>query len=306
MISIVFPVYNEQTSLPKLFGRIEEMRVRIGLPTEVIFVDDHSSDGSPEVLKQFCAVTKGTRFLRLSRNSGSHVAILAGLEASRGECAIFLASDLQDPPELIAELLQRRDAGAQVVWAVRARREGISLTEKSFSHAFYWLLNNFSEVSLPPAGADFALLDRVVINALISAVGANVSLGADIASLGFRSAEVTYVKAARLHGKSGWTLRKKIKAMIDCFVAHSFAPIRVMSWIGFLMAFLGIVIAAFVFASRLTHDRPVEGWASLMIVLLVLGGTQIVMLGILGEYLVRTLRETRRRPRCFLEEESSS
>jgi dolichol-phosphate mannosyltransferase len=302
LLSLVIPILNEQDSMRTLLDRVGSLLDQLRAPAEVVFVDDHSNDGSPSMLREAVCLDPRFRYLRLSRNSGSHVAILAGIELARGRCVVFLAADLQDPPELIPQMLDLWRKGNHVVWAVRERREGISLSEKIFARAFYWLMNHFSEVSLPPQGADFALLDRRVIVALLASAGADPSIGADIASLGFRQAQLPYVKAARRFGRSKWNLRRRLRAVADAFVGHSFAPVRSMSYAGMLMATVGFFYAAVIVALRLTVGKAVEGWASLMVVTLVLGGTQMTMLGVLGEYLIRTLREARGRPRYFVEE----
>jgi glycosyltransferase involved in cell wall biosynthesis len=302
LLSLVLPVYNEEPGIAALLLRLQALRQSSQVPIEVIFVDDHSDDNTPGLLREACRANVGYRYLRLARNSGSHVAILAGLEHARGECAVFLASDLQDPPELVPQMLQMWLKGNHVVWAVRERREGISFGERLFSRLYCRLMNRFSEVSFPPQGADFALLDRRVISALLASAGADPSLVHDIAALGFRRAEVPYVKVARRFGRSKWNLRMKLKAFADAFVGHSFAPIRFMSYAGMLMAAIGFLYALAVVALRLAVGTPVEGWTSLMVVVLILGGMQMTMLGVLGEYLTRTLREARRRPRYIVEE----
>lgn len=304
-LTVVIPVYNEQQSIASLVSRLNDFVNSLKSSVEVLLVDDHSTDESGSLLRNACRDYPNYRYLRLSQNCGSHAAILAGLEHATGDCAVFLASDLQDPPELIPKMLQQWQQGSHVVWAVRERREGISIREKLFAQVFYFLMNRLSEVALPPTGADFALLDRRVVTALLASSGADPSLGADIASLGFRQTEITYVKAAREFGKSSWTLRKRLKAFADAFVGHSFAPIRFMSYVGMAMSSLGLTYAVVIIALRMLASTPVEGWASLMVATLVLGGTQMMMLGVLGEYLTRTLRESRRRPRYFIEDAST-
>ena len=302
LLSLVFPVYNEEVGIPPLLQRLQALRQCGDVPIEVIFVDDHSTDKSPLLLRCACQSNPHYRYVRLARNSGSHAAILAGLEHARGDCAVFMASDLQDPPELIPQMLKVWREGSHVVWAVRERRDGISRRERLLARAFYWLMNRFSEVSLPPQGADFALLDRRVISALLASAGADPSLGAEIASLGFRQTQVPYAKAARQFGQSKWNLRKRLKAFADAFVGHSFAPIRFMSYTGITMAVVGFAYACVVVAMRLFAAAPIEGWASLMVAVLVIGGMQMVMLGVLGEYICRALRESRRRPLYLIEE----
>lgn len=302
LLSIVIPVYNEGQSIPLLLDRLDHLIAACDAHCEVLFVDDHSTDHSGSLLRKACAENTNLNYLRLSRNSGSHTAILAGLDYAKGDCAVFLAADLQDPPELIPQLIEKWKNGYHVVWAVRERREGIPLRERILANAFYFLMNTLSEVTLPPTGADFALLDRRVVRALLDSTGADPSLASDIASLGFQQAEVKYVKMARKFGRTTWTLSRRLKAFADAFAGHSFAPIRSMSYLGVVMACIGLLYAVFVISLRLIVSSPIDGWASLMVVALTLGGTQMVMLGVLGEYLVRTLRESRRRPRYFLED----
>lgn len=301
-LDLVIPVYNEEESLPALFERLRALRGQLGaVRASVIFVDDHSTDRTPELLRDACQRDGMACCVRLSRNSGSHIAVLAGLAHSRADCAVFLAADLQDPPELIPQLLELWQAGHHVVWAVRERREGISPAEKFFSLAFYWLLNRFGEVALPPTGSDFALLDRRVVDALIAATGANPSIGGAIAWLGFRQTHVSYVKEARRYGRTKWNLVKKLKAFADAFVAFSYIPMRMMSYTGLTMAVLGLAYAALIILMRLFARTPIQGWSSLMVITLVMGGVQMVMLGVLGEYLWRTLEESRKRPLYFIE-----
>jgi len=306
-LSIVIPVYHEEAVLPALWQRLRCFADRlIPLVTEIILIDDHSSDRSPELLKQFCQQDSRFRYARLAKNSGSHVAILAGLAQARGACAVFLAADLQDPPELILQMLDLWRAGHHVVWAVREERQGVSKMDLLLSNTFYRLLNILGEVNLPPRGSDFALLDRKAIDALLQSAGSDPSIGGEIARLGFSAAQVAYTKEQRAAGTSKWTVKKKLKAFADAFVSFSYAPLRAMSYLGMACSLLGFAYALLVIVVRLTTRTPVQGWASLIVVVLVLGGVQMMMLGILGEYLWRTLEAARHRPTYFLEETSEA
>ena len=306
-LSIVIPVFNEEAVLPALVERLRVFMERLSpLETEVILVDDRSLDRSPELLRKICRTDPRFRFARLAKNSGSHVAILAGLAQGRGECAVFLAADLQDPPELILQMLDLWRAGNHVVWAVREEREGVSKADLFLANTFYRLLNLLGEVNLPPRGSDFALLDRKVIDALLKSAGSHPSVGGEIARLGFSSAQISYTKEKRTAGGSKWTLKKKLKAFADAFVAFSYAPLRAMSFLGMLCSFLGFGYALLVVILRLMTRTPVQGWSSLIVVVLVLGGVQMMMLGVLGEYLWRTLEAARQRPNYFLEDTSES
>ncbi len=305
-VSIIIPIFNEELSIPALSDSLNQLAPRLGsLRTETIFVDDHSTDRSSELLRELCLQNPTFHYLRLSRNSGSHVAILAGLEHSRGSCAVFLAADLQDPPEIIPDMLDLWRKGYQVVWAVREQRKKIGWTDRVLSSLFYRLLNRFGQVQVPPQGSDFALVDKKVIGALLKSVGANPSIGGEIARLGFRQIQIPYTKSERRFGRSNWSLERKLIAFADAFVSFSYMPLRAMSYLGLICSILGAMYALFIIVLRVMSSHPIEGWASLMVVVLVLGGIQMTMLGVIGEYLWRTLEEARRRPRYFIEEEYS-
>jgi len=227
-LSIVVPVFNEEAVLPALAQRLRAFADQLTpLVAEIVLVDDHSADRSPQLLKEICQKDPRFRYARLARNSGSHVAVLAGLAQARGECAVFLAADLQDPPELILPMLDLWRSGHHVVWAVREEREGVSKVDLFLSNFFYRLLNLLGEVNLPPRGSDFSLLDRRVIDALVSSAGSNPSIGGEIARLGFASAQIAYTKEKRAAGSTKWTLKKKLAAFADAFVSFSYAPLRV-------------------------------------------------------------------------------
>jgi dolichol-phosphate mannosyltransferase len=304
-LSIVIPVYNEEAALPALRERLCSFVEQLApLETEIILIDDHSSDRSPQILKEFCEQNPIFRYARLAKNCGSHVAVLAGLARAQGQCAVFLAADLQDPPELILQMMELWRQGHHLVWAVRQRREGVSGIDVFLANAFYRLLNLLGEVNLPPRGSDFALLDRKAIDALLQSAGSDVSLGGEIARLGFSSEQIAYTKGRRAAGASKWTLKKKLKAVADAFVSFSYAPLRAMSYLGIVCSLVGFAYAMLVIIVRLRTRTPVQGWASLIVVVLVLGGLQMMMLGVLGEYLWRTLEAARHRPIYFLEEVS--
>lgn len=302
-LSIVVPVYNEENGIRSLVQRLQDCIVNLGVSYEVILVDDHSLDSSPQLLKEICTEQANFRALRLSRNCGSHLAVLAGLEHAHGDCAVFLAADLQDPPELIPQMLDLWHQGYRVVWAVREDRQGIAFSQRFSSKAFYWLLNRLGEIALPPDGADFALVDRRIIELVVGSLGANPNLFAEIARIGFSQTRVPYVKEARKSGHSKWSLGKKLKLFADTFVSFSYAPLRAMSYTGLSLSALGFLWAVVVFISHIANPHPVSGYASLMCVILVIGGIQMIMLGVLGEYLWRTLDEARHRPKYFIESE---
>ena len=301
-LSVIVAAFNEDGNLPLLWERLSALNWgEIGLEPEFVFVDDHSRDRTPEILAALAAGDKRVKVIRFSKNFGSHKAYTAGLEHCGGDAAVILAADLQDPPEIIPQLVAKWRSGAKVVWAVRAEREGESAATKMLSRAYYYLMRRFSDVPPPVQGADFLLLDRQVISELAAAPEKHTSLLSLIQWMGFDQAEIGYTKASRHSGRSKWTLRKKIKLAVDSFVSFSYFPLRLASACGLILAFSGFLYAAITAVRAITLGSPVQGWSSLMCVLLIVSGVQLIMLGIVGEYLWRTFDETRGRPRYIIE-----
>lgn len=301
LLSVATPAYNEAKNLPIFYERLCRTMDAIDADWEWLVVDDHSLDDTFQVISDIAKRDPRVRGLRFSRNFGAHIALACGLNMAKGQCVAALAADLQDPPETIQELLGHWIEGTPVVWAVRHERKGESWTTKGFSRFYHWLMRNVVGMKeLPATGADFFLLDRKVVDAFGRFSEANVSILALITWMGFKQVSIPYDKEARIHGRSGWNLRKKLKLVVDSVTSFSYVPIRFMSYLGFLIAFLGFVYAGVVIFNAL-HGQPVQGWPSMIVVVLVLGGVQMSMMGVLGEYLWRALDEARRRPRYIVE-----
>jgi dolichol-phosphate mannosyltransferase len=305
MISIVTPAFNESRNLPLLYERICATMESLGLDWEWIVVDDHSSDDTFAVINRLAERDRRVRGVRFARNFGAHTAVTCGLHQARGDCVAALAADLQDPPEVLPQLLEQWRAGVKVVWAARGAREGEKTTTLGFSRLYYWVMRSIVGIKeMPATGADFFLMDRAVVDAFSRFSESNSSILALITWMGFRQATITYDKGARVHGRSAWTLKKKLKLVVDSVTAFSYVPIRFMSYVGFTVAFAGFLYAGLVILNYL-RGAPIEGWSSLIVVVLVLGGIQMVMMGVLGEYLWRALDESRRRPRYIIEAATS-
>jgi len=305
-ISVVVPVYFNEQSLPSLHARITRaLEGASALGHEVIYVDDGSGDGSLQALRKLCADDPRARALRLSRNFGSQAAIQAGLSRARGRCVAVLAADLQDPPEMLAELLQRWRSGAEVVLATRASRED-PLLSRLFSWVFYRLFRLLVSTEMPPGGFDFFLLDRRVVAQLVQAAEKNTHLGASILWLGFRREVLPYHRAGREHGASRWGFWRRVKYLYDSLLGFSYVPLRVMTALGVLgvvVAFgYGLVSAVW----RLRHPEEVPGWASLMVVTLFFDGLVLASLGTVGEYVWRSFDAARGRPGFVVAEETGA
>ena len=302
-VSIIVPVYNNAESLPELHEHFCELANKNpGDVFEFIFVDDGSRDHSLAALVTLSQKDGRVRVIKLSRNFGSNAALLAGLNQARGEVVAAIAADLQDPPELIHEMLDAWRGGRKVVLAARESREdGLS---SLLSDIFYKLFRAFAIKSMPKHGFDFFLIDRQVVDLINHIQENNAYLMGLILWLGFDPQVFHYhrQKRQKRFGRSAWTFWKKLKYFIDSFVAFSYFPVRAASVIGFSLSTIGLIYALAVIFMRLVYAIEVEGWTSLMVVLLIVSGAQMIMIGIVGEYLWRNLDETRRRPRFIIDQ----
>ena len=300
-VSVVIPTYNEQAVLPRLCPRLSA--VIATLPEydfEVLLVDDHSADATPQLIEQWVVADPRVRGIRLARNCGSHAAVAAGLAHCTGDCAVVLAADLQDPPELLAELLARWRAGFDVVWAVRSGRRGIGWLSGICSRLYWAMMRRIALADTPPRGADVVLLDRKAIDAVVAMGEKNTSLLSLILWLGFRQAHVPYVKRERVAGRSGWTFAKRLKLAIDSVVSFSMLPIR-LTW---LCGLLFLAAAAAWTVAFAVGWLPVTAVNAAVIGLLLLGfGVLLTCLGSLGEYVWRTFDQVRGRPQYLIERE---
>jgi polyisoprenyl-phosphate glycosyltransferase len=303
LVSIVVPTYHNARSLADLLARFQELAARNAADEfEFVFVEDGSVDNTFEVLQALIAGEPRMRVIKLSRNFGSNAALLAGINQARGDVVAAIAADLQDPPELIDAMLTHWREGRKVVLAARASRRDPGPTAL-LANIFYALFRRFAIRTMPKGGFDFFLIDRQICDLIAGIEESNAYLMGLILWLGFDPAVIYYDRRQRQesYGRSMWTFTKKLKYFIDSFVAFSYVPVRAASLLGFAFSALGLLYALWVGAARLFFGIPATGWASLMMVLLVVSGVQMLMTGILGEYLWRNLEETRSRPRFIIE-----
>lgn len=293
LLSVLIPVFNEEENLPLFYDRLRDFTAKSEDSYEFIFIDDGSVDASFQVLRSLSEADPRVRVLKLSRNFGSHAACLAGLISSRGEACVTMPADLQDPPELIQRMAEEWKKGYDVVFGVK---DDAGVSPGLFQRIYYRMVRRLALKNMPRTGVDLFLLDRKVVNVVASIREKNSSILGLILWSGFRQTLVTYKKGQRLKGVSKWTLGSKVKLFIDTFVSFSYFPIRAISVVGIIFSILGFLYAAFIIANRLLYAAPIEGWSSLMVILLVVSGVQMMMLGILGEYLWRNFDESRKRP----------
>ena len=306
-LSIIIPVYyNEQNLVPLYEDIKEKVLTKLGAyhyDYELILVDDGSADQSYQVMQKLAEKDHKIITMRLSRNFGSHAAILAGLSQCSGNCATMKAADLQEPSELILTMLEEYEKGNNVVLAVRVDREE-GLAQKLFAKAYYYLVRRFALKNMPKGGFDCFLIDRKVIDVLNAMEEKNTSLMGQILWSGFRTAQVPYVRKKREIGKSKWTFSKKFKLVVDSLLGFSYFPIRFISGLGILMFLGALVWMIIILINKITGNIEVGGFTTLAIIML--GGFGIVMLsmGILGEYMWRMFDAARKRPPYIIEENS--
>lgn len=296
LLSVVIPVYFNEESLPPLYKRLKAVSKQIKKTRfEYVFVDDGSGDNSFKVLEKFAKDDHQVKIVKLTRNFGSFVACLAGLTYSKGDCAVMMAADLQDPPELLIDLYNKWKKGSEVVFAVREKREE-SKINLFFSSLFYKIFRLIALENMPKQGFDFVLIGRKAIDFLVKSQEKNSSLMGQILWSGFKTDQIVYTKQARVHGSSRWNLGKKIKYFIDSIMAFSYFPIRVASFLGIIIALVGFIFAIYAVWRKIFLGINVPGFTLLLVSLLLASGTQMILLGIIGEYLWRALDETRKRP----------
>jgi glycosyltransferase involved in cell wall biosynthesis len=302
LIAIVVPVHNERDNLATFREEVSAVLHQLGeYDWEFVFVDDGSTDGSFQVLETLRDLDPRITALRFPRNFGSHVAIAAGIDHARGDAAVIMAADLQDPPALIREFVARWRDGFDVVWGARSGRDDGRLRAWAMNR-FYSLVRRIAIPRYPKGGTgSFCLITKPVMDAFRQMNERNRLTFGLIAWAGFRETHVPYHRPRRLVGSSSWTMGKMMKAAIDTFVSFSFLPIRAISLAGLLLSGLSFLFGFYVLVNKLVFGTHVEGWTSVMLAVLLLGGVQLVMVGVLGEYLWRALDEARARPLYIVE-----
>ena len=298
LLSAVVPFLNEAANLPRLIASLEQHLGALGLPWELVLVDDGSHDESLAIAR--CEIESRpdlrATLLSLSRNFGKEAALTAGLEAANGDVVVPLDADLQDPPELIEPMLEQWRQGYDVVYAVRRRRAGESRTKRLTAFSFYRLMGRMSTTAIPPDTGDFRLMDRCVVDALSQLPERSRFMKGLFAWVGFRQIAIHYDRDARQGGRTTWNYWKLWNFALDGITSFSRVPLQVLSGGGVAIACVALLYGAWMVLRTLVFGIELPGYASLMTAVLLLGGLQLIALGVLGEYLGRIFEEVKRRP----------
>ena len=301
-ISIVVPVYYNSDTLMMLYEDMKEKILGKLEDYELVFVDDGSGDNSWEIMNQIKDMDGNTKCVKLSRNFGEHAALLAGLSVCTGDCAVTKQADLQEDSEIILDMYESWKKGNKVVLAVRSDRDE-NPVKKFFASMYYVIIHKLVNEKMPVGGCDCYLLDRQVIKVLEMLDEKNSSLTLQVLWAGFKTDHVYFHRRDREVGKSRWTLSKKIKLAMDSMLSFSYMPVRFMTYIGVIFDIFAFILMISVLVEYFTRGVPIIGWASIMCVILLSSGLILSMLGILGEYLWRTLDASRERPTFIIDEE---
>ena len=295
-LSIIAPIYNERENLSELHRRVGKVMKSTGDSWELLLVDDGSTDGSTEVILALGKSDKHVLPVIFARNFGHQVAVTAGLDYSLGQAVVVIDADLQDPPELIPDLVARWREGYEVVYAVRAEREGETWFKKATAALFYRLISRITDVKIPLDTGDFRLLDRKVVDAIKQMRERHRFLRGMAAWVGFRQVGVPYRRAARTAGATKYPFRKMLRLAITAVTGFSYFPLQIATYLGFLSAGLSALAIPIVIAFRLAGNQAFLGQATTLIAVLFLGGVQLISLGIMGEYVGRLYDEAKGRP----------
>jgi dolichol-phosphate mannosyltransferase len=302
-VGVVVPFLNEAQNLPVLYERLVAALEPEAAEFEVLFVDDGSSDGSAAWVAARAAQDPRVKLLRLSRNFGHQLAITAGMDHADGDAVVIMDADLQDPPEVVPALLRRWREGHEIVYAVRTSRAGESWTKRFLAATFYKTFRRMANVDVPLDSGDFRLVDRKVIEALKQVRELHRFVRGLTCWVGFSQSAVPYERAARHAGVTKYPVWKSLRLAWDAITSFSSMPLRLMTGVGLLVSLAGLLQAVRVVVDRLLYPGTMErGWASLAAITLVLGGVQLVSLGLIGQYVGRIFEESKKRPLYFVKD----
>lgn len=301
-LSVVLPVYNEQAVIPELLKRLAPALDALDVTWEAIFVDDGSADRSYEMLAEACEQSSHYKLIKFSRNFGHQIAITAGIDHADGQAVVIMDADLQDPPQVVGDMFEKFRAGYDVVYAVRKRRAGESFFKRITASVFYRLLKMMAGVDIPLDAGDFRLMSRRVVLTLRELRETNRFVRGLVAWVGFRQTAVYYERTARFAGETHYPLSKMLRFASDGIVSFSPVPLRIATYLGIFAGMLAAVVAGWVVYCKLIGASTVPGWATVMLAVSLGSCAQLLMIGILGQYLGRIYDEVKRRPLYLVQE----
>ncbi len=299
-ISIVVPVYNEQEVLPDFHQRLSVVLNTLSFASEIIYVNDGSQDDTLAIIESLYRDDHRVAVVDLSRNFGKEIALTAGLHKARGDAVVVIDADLQDPPELIPELINEWHNGYDVVYAKRSRREGESFIKKATAHGFYRIMQRMGHVKLPEDTGDFRLLSRRAVDALNTLTEHHRFMKGLFTWIGYKQKAVLYERDPRQAGQTKWNYWRLWNFAIEGITSFTIAPLKFASYSGLIVALGALSYGIYFLVRTLLYGNPVPGYPSLIVIILFLGGVQLMFIGILGEYIGRIFTETKRRPLYFL------
>lgn len=307
MYSFIIPIYNEEETIPELYRRVNAVMNRLDSDVELILVNDGSRDRSLQMLRKLHHEDQRVQYLSMARNFGHQIAVTAGLNFAQGQVIVVLDADLQDPPELIPDMIEMWRQGYQVVYAQRIQRRRESWFKRFTAYAFYRILQRLADVEIPPDTGDFCLMDRQVVDVLNTMPERNRYIRGLRAWIGFRQTVIRFERDPRFAGEVKYTFSKSLALAIDGLVSFSKVPLRLATYTGLLAAMLALLMTALVIYWRLFQlNSPVTGFATIMAAIFFIGAVQLISIGVLGEYIGRIYEEVKGRPLYTLAEVSTS
>lgn len=301
-ISVVIPVHNEEGNILPLFHALTSVLKKITNSFELVFVDDGSTDQSLTHIKILAEQHQTTKYISLSKNFGHQVAVFAGLQYASGDAIVIIDADLQDPPELIEQLFVKFSEGYDVVFAQRTYRKDETWLKLTSAKLFYRFINKLSDVYIPEDTGDYRIISKKVKDIICSMPEHNIFLRGQIAWAGFKQIGVPFERAGRHSGKTNYSYTKMFKFAYDGIVSFSNTPLRIATYLGFIVSIFAFVIIIYSLYQKYVNDNTVQGWSSTIISILFLGGVQLICLGIIGEYISRILDNVKNRPKYIIDE----
>ena len=301
-ISVVIPCFNEEDSIPFFYSEMERIQIEMKKKFEYIFINDGSTDNTLSVLRRLNASNPNVHYLSFSRNFGKEAALYAGLQRATGDYVTVMDADLQDPPELLIEMYAKIQEGYDVVGTRRADRKGEPPIRSFFAKAFYWLINKISDTEMVDGARDFRLMTRQVVDAILELKEVNRFSKGLFSWVGFDVAYVSYENCERVAGETSWSFWKLLNYSLDGFINFSEVPLKLATWAGTFSFLISLVGIFFVVIRKLTIGGSVAGWASLVSIILFIGGIQLLALGIIGNYISKIFLETKKRPVFIVKE----